>query len=625
MFTEVAASLENRAARVGLSAQKAKEQARVERRANNAKTRFIAVMSHEIRNPLQVILLQLEMLEVTKLQPNQRDYVLGIGRASQALLQIVNDILEVTKIESGVVALEAQPMSLRLLVELVVHEHTPAAAAKGVELVAHVPPELNTSVIGDAARVRQVLHNLLSNATKFTESGEIEVTLDRADEDEAGDATGKTGPKWLLSVRDTGIGIDEAGQEKLFQEFSQVDETSTRMYGGTGLGLFICKELSELMGGTVSVESERGVGSTFTASFVAPPAGTIDSAPVHIVSSSVEWVVMIHAVNATLRATLRSYAAYFLSGSPRVVMEESDQVRGTDARVSAVLKECGLRRRLLLIASYADCSSPLLELLASRRGDDRCVSVLLVEPRARDTDEVRAERGRNLVDKPIALCTFCTSLERAMYNLSTSSSSTDCSSSVTVSSPLDDSTRQMSDGTMTYGTRLLPTADALSPNGSSTILIVDDFDLIRVLVQQLVATLGYSTLLASNGREAVDLVRDHYDRISLVLMDCEMPVLDGYAATEEIRAMEAARGIPSTQQLYICAMTANAMQEDARKCMARQMSGVLAKPVKIVDLQRKLVECARTPDERGIEVTQRETGGTTSRSRTPRQRRRKKK
>ena len=592
MYNDVAETLSEQHESATERTKVAEAEARAERRANRAKTRFVSVMSHEIRNPLQAILLQLEMLELSKLTAGQRDYVAGITRASNSLLSIVNDILEVTKIESGALSLESVPIVLREVIEFTVHSYVPAATNRGIELVVNIDPTLRTAVLADPTRIRQVLRNLLSNALKFTEAGEIEVTLDLVG-------------WWEVRVRDTGIGIDEVGMAKLFQEFSQVDETTTRMYGGTGLGLFICKELCELMGGSVAVESTVGVGSTFVARFAGPPqegqeAG--DESTVHIVSSDVRWTVLVHASNETLRRAVCSYASYFFSGVPNTRFKSSDKVRTGEAHVSSLLRDCSPAHRLVVIANYTDCTSGLLTLLADQ-SEDVCVTVMLASSAAGLFADEPASVGswRNVVQKPVTVRQLCSTIERAISGLPPTRSG---SATLSTSS----SSRKLSDGTMTVGPRLPSSTEmalaaaeqAAARPGHATILVADDFDMIRSLVQQLVSQMGFNTLVASNGQEAVDLVREHYETLSLVLMDCEMPVLDGYAATQEIRRFEQARGIPVSKQLYVCAMTANAMQGDAKKCFANHMSGFLAKPVRRVDLQDKLRQHAQLPTERGV-------------------------
>jgi signal transduction histidine kinase/CheY-like chemotaxis protein len=617
-FSDVASSLEIESVVAKGREKKAQKQATAERRANEAKTRFVSVMSHEIRNPLQAILLQLEMLETTSMTVTQADYVSGITRASNVLLTIVNDILDVTKIESGAIALESIPMSLRDVVEFTLHTNAPKASKQGVELICFIDPKLNTAVLGDPTRIRQVLHNFVGNALKFTESGEVEVTLDLLDDnvqwavdegavETTGDADAGDAPKlprrlrWKLNVRDTGIGIDEAGKQKLFQEFSQVDETTTRMYGGTGLGLFICKELSEIMGGGVSVESEPGVGSTFSATFLVEESTAVDDVPVHVVSSTCEWTLVVYATNAALTRTVDAYASFFLSGVASVNKVLLDRPKAAEQRIKQLVRDSTPTKRSLILVNHADCTSSLTRLLTGINNSNAVPVVLAEDPAATLRKELESEGWPSVVHKPLSLRQLCSTLDRAI------GSKGKPGAAQTVEPIFSDEDRMMGDGTLTRGTRV-PTvaemdaasaAQAASRPDAPTVLIVDDFELVRSLVQRVVAQLGYNTLVAANGREAVATVRANYDKIAMVLMDCEMPIMDGYTATEAIRKYEAERGVPQSAELYVCAMTANAMREDVKKCYSRRMSGFLAKPVKRADVDNELREHALLPSERG--------------------------
>ena len=607
----------------GIALQNAKDalvRAEDEKRANMAKTRFVSVMSHEIRNPLQAVLLQLDMLSYSKLNTAQRGYVDGMQRACGALLSIVNDILDVTKIDSGAVALESTPIVLRQLVEETVEAHVPTAVAAGIELVVTVEPTLDTRVVGDPTRIRQVLQNFLSNALKFTAEGEVEVLLTRGPEESEGEEGEKeqgssrsvrevAGALWTMSVRDTGIGIDEAGQEKLFHEFSQVDESTTRLYGGTGLGLFICKELSSLMGGSVAVESERGVGSTFSASFRAPPAPSPeDLAVVRLGPSRVQWTVLVHAVNASLRRCVERYARFFLSDAASVDVQHSEFVRGAERLVAQLADATSRTNRLMVIVHYSDATTDLLQALSTRTPAS-CSVVMLAAPPSANTSHLptispRDEGWRHVVRLPVTLDRLCTAMDAAVSDHVASSPSrryiaatrsTGSGSSSTTSTPsLHSSTRLRKVSVSSTGS---PSSSAARRN-AATVLIVDDFALIRDLVQELVRQLGYRTLVAANGEEAIALVTEHYESIGLVLMDCEMPICDGFQATDAIRALEADRGVDKEGQLFVCAMTGNASREDELQCAARGLSGFLAKPVSRADLETCLAQHVQLPTQR---------------------------
>jgi signal transduction histidine kinase/CheY-like chemotaxis protein len=591
----------------------AKRDAHAERRANAAKSRFVAVMSHEIRNPLQATLLQLEMLESTSLSPKQRDYVSGIARSSNVVLSIVNGVLDVTKIESGAISLEHVPFSLREVVEFTLYTNEPKAQKKGVTLVSVVAPDAPVAVCGDPTRLRQILHNLVSNALKFTNDGEVEVTVTVAEERRALDRPGTpvTQRLWQFDVRDTGIGIDAAGQSKLFREFSQVDDSTTRMYGGTGLGLFICKELSHLMGGDVSVTSKPGFGSTFTVTIALDvneeEAGIIDQ-PVRIVSTDVSWRVLVITPSTAVGKMLRMYLEYFF-GVASVKIDVSHEVGAALPEVRSLIHEACPTRHVLVIAYLPFLTNGLTQLLVTSASEYFHLVALSPDKGAAHATQIRQIGWEHLVQTPVALLPLCATLNRVVQGkpapdeekaapmmagaalLGTSPDYT-MNSVSSISEGSRKASAQGNSGTLSRGTTIpSPEQLAASQNATATaspdlplVLIVEDFELVRALVQQVVASLGYNTVIATNGKEAVDLVYERYAEIAIVLMDCEMPIMDGFTATKEIRRYEAGMPAAPAQPLFVCAMTANAMRDDVKRCYEIGMSGFLSKPVRRADL-----------------------------------------
>jgi len=628
-FGAAALVLVERAADAKSRMKQAVRDAIVERNANAAKSRFVAVMSHEIRNPLQAVLLQLEMLETTSLSLQQLDYVKGIGRASQVLLAIVNDVLDVTKIESGVIALESAEFNVREACEFTLQTVAPQAARKDIALFLSFPPELSPWVRGDVTRVRQVLHNLLGNALKFTSDGEVEVSVTRGTAVKP--STVGTAYEWTFSVRDSGIGINSEGQQKLFREFSQVDESTTREYGGTGLGLFICKQLSELMGGTVSVESELGVGSTFHVSFVleesTEKAKHEDrSPPIAISSTSIAWNCFMFGRNRAFVESTCQYLRYFFASATDAHvrgLNNASTVASTMRASLAQLKDTENARIILLVdrgtvetAQEKEMLRDVLKLAETHR--DRFVPVLVAhDPAAAVRQQYIQEGWRHLVQKPVMLAQLCTTLADAVDtnhpgNIGTPISASRRNSSKRSSrssnrSPSRSPARVMrgkraddaSSGqhTLTRGKRLESFGDEdaarAAASGAPLVMVVDDFQLVRDLVRKVIASLGYRTQVAANGAEALEAIKSNYTGYSMVMMDCEMPVMDGFAATEAIRAYESEHNVPEALRLPVCAMTANAMREDVAKCMRIGMDDFLSKPVKRGDLQAKLELRAR--------------------------------
>jgi CheY-like chemotaxis protein len=427
-------------------------------------------------------------------------------------------------------------------------------------------------------------------------------------------------------VRDTGIGIDRRGKRKLFQQFSQVDESPTRSYGGTGLGLFICKELCGIMGGEVSVESEPGVGSTFSATFALTRSEHKAVRPPQLPPSTARWTVIVYAQGRAFAQSVELYVRFFLASCPFVkVVLVHEPVRAQQTMASAVAG-ASASRRLILIARYDDCTRSLERMLVST-GSPWVDPIAIADLSANEPKVLEKSGWSNVVGLPFVGRQLCVVLSKATTRRAGGSASVGASrptggdkpriaiswNSGTGPSPdiplVEDApaaarTPTHSRRTPAYPPVVVPGIDGTDgaagsmetsvstevPTTGAYVLIVDDHELVRSLVQQTVRQLGYRTIVACNGQEAVQLVQQRASEIGMVLMDCEMPVMDGYDSTEAIRALEAARGVPPEEALYICAMTANAMREDVEKCFRHRMSGFLAKPVKRSDLYGVLKE-----------------------------------